>query len=104
MAPLAVCAAVINVATGTASASASSITRLIRVFMFILFFEPRFPAPPSRQTTIVADEDRVVVVPQEHGAEVLQQAQAIDDRERWMFPFIRQLKSLQQAIAKFNRT
>jgi regulator of RNase E activity RraA len=52
---------------------------------------------------IVADEDGVVVVPQEHGAEVLKQAQAIDDRERGMFPFIRQFKSLQQAIAKFNR-
>jgi regulator of RNase E activity RraA len=52
---------------------------------------------------LVADEDGVVVVPQEHGAEVLKQAQAIDDRERGMFPFIRQFKSLQQAIAKFNR-
>lgn len=52
---------------------------------------------------IVADEDGVVVVPQEHGAAVLKQAQAIDDRERGMFPFIRQFKSLQQAIAKFNR-
>jgi 4-hydroxy-4-methyl-2-oxoglutarate aldolase len=52
---------------------------------------------------IVADEDGVVVVPQERAEEVLKQAQAIDDRERGMFPFIRQFKSLQHAIAKFNR-
>ena len=52
---------------------------------------------------IVADEDGVVVVPQERAEEVLKQAQAIDDRERGMYPFIRQFKSLQQAIAKFNR-
>ena len=52
---------------------------------------------------IVADEDGVVVVPQQRAAEVLKQAQAIDDRERAMYPFIRQFKSLQAAIARFNR-
>jgi 4-hydroxy-4-methyl-2-oxoglutarate aldolase len=52
---------------------------------------------------IVADEDGVVVVPQERAADVLKQAQAIDDRERGMYPFIREFKSLQKAIAKFNR-
>lgn len=52
---------------------------------------------------IVADEDGVVVVPQERAAEVLKEAQSIDDRERGMYPFIREFKSLQQAIAKFNR-
>ena len=52
---------------------------------------------------IVADEDGVVVVPQEHAAAVLKAAQEIDDRERGMYPFIRQYKSLQEAIAKFNR-
>jgi regulator of RNase E activity RraA len=52
---------------------------------------------------IVADEDGVVVVPQDRAAEVLAQAQAIDARESGMYPFIRQFKSLQQAIAKFNR-
>jgi regulator of RNase E activity RraA len=52
---------------------------------------------------IVADEDGVVVVPQEHAARVLKESRAIDDRERGMYSFIRQFKSLQQAIAKFNR-
>ena len=52
---------------------------------------------------IVADEDGVVVVPGDRAAEVLAQAQAIDARESGMYPFIRQFKSLQQAIAKFNR-
>ena len=51
---------------------------------------------------LVADEDGVVVVPQERAAEILKQAQAIDDRERGMCPFIREFKSLQKAIAKFN--
>ena len=52
---------------------------------------------------IVADEDGVVVVPQERAAEILKEAQSIDDRERGMYPFIREFKSLQKAIAKFNR-
>jgi regulator of RNase E activity RraA len=52
---------------------------------------------------IVADEDGVVVVPQERAAEILKEAQAIDDRERGMYPFIREFKSLQKAIEKFNR-
>jgi regulator of RNase E activity RraA len=52
---------------------------------------------------IVADEDGVVVVPQEHAEAVLKEAQAIDDRERGMYPFIREFKSLQLAIQKFNR-
>ncbi len=52
---------------------------------------------------IVADEDGVVVVPQERAAEILKQAQAIDARESGMYPFIREFKSLQKAIAKFNR-
>lgn len=52
---------------------------------------------------IVADEDGVVVVPQERAADVLKRAQAIDQQESGMFPFIREFKSLSKAIAKFNR-
>ena len=39
----------------------------------------------------------------EHAAAVLKKAQEIDDIERGMYPFVRQFKSLQRAIAKFNR-
>jgi len=52
---------------------------------------------------IVADEDGVVVVPQEQAEAVLQKAQEIDARENGMFPFIREFKSLEKAIEKFNR-
>jgi 4-hydroxy-4-methyl-2-oxoglutarate aldolase len=52
---------------------------------------------------IVADEDGVVVVPQERAQEVLKKAKEIDDRESGMFPFIRQQKSLQKAIELYGR-
>jgi regulator of RNase E activity RraA len=52
---------------------------------------------------IVAGEDGVVVVPQEHSAEVLKRAQEIDEREIKMYPFIKRYKSLQKAIETFNR-
>ncbi|HEX9185652.1 MAG TPA: RraA family protein [Vicinamibacteria bacterium] len=52
---------------------------------------------------IVADEDGVVVVPQERAREILKKAQEIDDRERGMFPFIREHKSIQKAIELFGR-
>ena len=52
---------------------------------------------------LVADEDGVVVVPQDRASEVLKEAQSIDARESGMYPFIRQFKSLQEAIKKFNR-
>jgi 4-hydroxy-4-methyl-2-oxoglutarate aldolase len=52
---------------------------------------------------IVGDEDGVVVVPQERAEDVLKKAKEIDDRERGMFPFIREHKSIQKAIEIFNR-
>jgi regulator of RNase E activity RraA len=52
---------------------------------------------------VVADEDGVVIVPQERAEEVLKKAKEIDDRERGMFPFIKEHKSLQKAIELFGR-
>jgi regulator of RNase E activity RraA len=52
---------------------------------------------------VVADEDGVVVVPQERAQEVLKKAQEIDERERGMFPFIREHRSIQKAIELFGR-
>lgn len=52
---------------------------------------------------IVAGEDGVVVVPKDRAAEVLKRAQEIDERETRMVPFIKQYRSLQKAIAVFNR-
>lgn len=52
---------------------------------------------------MVGDEDGVVVVPQERAQEVLKKAQEIDDRERGMFPFIREHKTIRKAIELFGR-
>lgn len=52
---------------------------------------------------IVAGEDGVVRVPQEHAADVLKRAQEIDDREGKMAPLILKHKSLQKVVEMFNR-
>ncbi|HXE79631.1 MAG TPA: RraA family protein [Vicinamibacterales bacterium] len=52
---------------------------------------------------IVAGEDGVVVVPKDRAVEVLRRAQEIDERETKMVPFIKQHRSLQKAIAAFDR-
>jgi len=57
----------------------------------------------SQGDLIIAGEDGVVVVPQARAAEVLKRAQEIDERETKMLPFIRELKELGKAVAKFNR-
>jgi regulator of RNase E activity RraA len=52
---------------------------------------------------IVANEDGVVVVPQERAEEVLKRALEIDEREKKMYPLIQKHKGLQKAIEIFNR-
>lgn len=52
---------------------------------------------------VVADMDGVVVVPFEKAAEVLKKAQALDESEHSMLPFIEKYKSLREAVAKFGR-
>jgi regulator of RNase E activity RraA len=52
---------------------------------------------------IVANEDGVVVVPQERAEEVLKRALEIDEREKKMYPLIKKHRGLQKAIEIFNR-
>jgi regulator of RNase E activity RraA len=52
---------------------------------------------------IVAGDDGVVVVPQDKAAEVLKEARKIDAAEDRMIPLIKQYKSLQKVVEKFNR-
>ena len=52
---------------------------------------------------IAADEDGVVAVPRQKAAEVLKKAQALDDTEHSMYPFIEKFKSIKLAVEKFGR-
>jgi len=52
---------------------------------------------------ITADEDGVAVVPRGRADEVLKKAQALDDTEHSMLPFIEKYKSIKEAVAKFGR-
>lgn len=52
---------------------------------------------------ITADEDGVAVVPQARAQAVLKKAQALDDTEHSMFPFIEKYKSIEEAVKKFGR-
>lgn len=52
---------------------------------------------------VVAGEDGVVIVPKDRAADVLKRSQEIDARETKMVPFIKRERSLQKAIAIFNR-
>ena len=52
---------------------------------------------------ITADEDGVAVVPRARADEVLKKAQALDDTEHSMLPFIEKFRSIKEAVAKFGR-
>ncbi len=52
---------------------------------------------------VVADEDGVVVVPRAHAEEVLKKAQALDNTEHSMLPFIEKFQSIKEAVARFGR-
>lgn len=52
---------------------------------------------------IVADQDGVVVVPKLHAADVLVKAQALDNSEHSMYPFIEKYRSIVEAVQKFGR-
>jgi regulator of RNase E activity RraA len=52
---------------------------------------------------IAGDEDGVVAVPKAQAAEVLKKAQANDDTEHTMYPFIEKYKSIKEAVDKFGR-
>jgi regulator of RNase E activity RraA len=52
---------------------------------------------------IVADQDGVVVVPKAHAAEILVKAQALDNSEHSMYPFIEKYHSIVEAVQKFGR-
>ncbi len=52
---------------------------------------------------VTADEDGVVVVPKAHAADVLKEAQELDNTEHSTIPFIEKFKSIKEAVAKFGR-
>jgi regulator of RNase E activity RraA len=52
---------------------------------------------------IVADQDGVVVVPKAHAADILIKAQALDNSEHSMYPFIEKYRSIVEAVEKFGR-
>ena len=52
---------------------------------------------------IVADQDGVVVVPKAQAAEILIKAQALDNSEHSMYPFIEKYRSIVEAVQKFGR-
>ena len=52
---------------------------------------------------ITADSDGVVVVPQDHSAEVLTFAQQLDFKEHSMYPLIEKTRSIEHAVKQFGR-
>ncbi len=52
---------------------------------------------------VVADQDGVVIVPKAHAAEILVKAQALDNAEHSMYPYIDKYRSIVEAVKKFGR-
>ncbi|MGI4757348.1 MAG: RraA family protein [Janthinobacterium lividum] len=52
---------------------------------------------------IVADQDGVVVVPKARAAEILVKAQALDNSEHSMYPYIEKFHSIVEAVKQFGR-
>lgn len=52
---------------------------------------------------IVADQDGVVVVPRARAAEILVKAQALDNSEHSMYPYIEKFHSIVEAVKQFGR-
>lgn len=52
---------------------------------------------------IAADQDGVVVVPRNRAAEILVQAQKLDNSEHSMYPFIEKYHSIEDAVKRFGR-
>ncbi len=59
--------------------------------------------PVKAGDIIAADQDGVVVVPRADAAKVLALAEDMDFKEHSMYPYIEQLKSIQEAVKKFGR-
>ena len=52
---------------------------------------------------IIADQDGVVAVPKAHAVDILIKAQALDNSEHSMYPFIEKYRSIVEAVQKFGR-
>lgn len=57
----------------------------------------------SAGDVVAADQDGVVVVPKSRAAEVLVRAQALDNSEHAMYPYIEKYHSIVEAVKKFGR-
>lgn len=59
--------------------------------------------PVSAGDIVAADQDGVVIVPREHAADILVQAQKLDNSEHSMYPFIEKYHSIEEAVKQFGR-
>ena len=57
----------------------------------------------SANDIITADQDGIVVVPRARAAEILIKAQALDNSEHSMYPYIEKFHSIVEAVKQFGR-